>query len=36
MMYAIPKNSTMSVNLCHALFSLLDFLPLEAGTDGLS
>jgi hypothetical protein len=26
----------MSVNYCHAVFSLLDFLTQEAGTDMLS
>jgi len=35
-MEKVPKNNTVSVNVCHALFSLLDFLTLESGTDGLS
>jgi len=26
----------VSVNICHAVFSLLDFLTLEAGIDRLS
>jgi len=30
------KNKTVSVNFCHALFSVLDFLALEAGTNRLS
>jgi len=33
-MEKVPKNN-VSVNVCHALFSLLDFLTLESGTDGL-
>jgi hypothetical protein len=30
------KKKTVSVNICHAVFALLDFLTLEAGIDRLS
>jgi len=33
MMDKVPRKKTVSVNLSHALFSLLDFLALEDGTD---
>jgi len=32
----VPKKKTVSVNICNAVFSLLDFLILEAGIDRLS
>jgi hypothetical protein len=35
-MNKVPKKKTVSVNTCHAVFSLLDFLTLEAGIDRLS
>jgi hypothetical protein len=36
MMDKIPDQEIVSFNFCHALFSLLDFLDLEARTDRLS
>jgi hypothetical protein len=35
-MDSVPKRKNVSVNFLHALFSLLDFLTLLAGTDILS
>jgi len=35
-MEKVPKRNTVSVKFCHALFSLLDLLTLESGTNGLS
>ena len=35
-MNEVPKNKTVSVNICRAVFCLLDFLNLEAGNDTLS
>jgi hypothetical protein len=32
----VPKENMVSVNFPHALFSLLDFLTLEAGTERVS
>ena len=32
----IALTSIVSVNFCHSVFSLLDFLALEAGADKLS
>jgi hypothetical protein len=32
----VPKKKIVSINLNHVLFSPLDFLTLEAGTDSLS
>jgi len=32
----VPKKKMVLVNLCHALFSLLDFLTLEAGIFSMS
>jgi hypothetical protein len=32
----VPKKKTVSVNICNVVFSLLDFLTLEDGTDRLS
>jgi len=32
----VPKKKIVSVNFCHAVFSLLDFLTHKAGTDRLS
>jgi hypothetical protein len=31
MMDKVPKNKFVSVNICHAVFSLWNFLTLEAG-----
>jgi hypothetical protein len=36
MMDEVPKENMVSVNFPRALFSLLDFLTLEAGTDRVS
>jgi hypothetical protein len=36
MMDKVPKKKIMSGNFLYAVFSLLDFFTLKAGTDGLS
>jgi hypothetical protein len=36
MLDKVTKKKTVSINLNHVLFSLLNFLTLEAGTDSFS